>query len=224
VGVEGKRSSFGLAASRSLNDVDNARAPQHTLGPDNPLVQAEHFRGIRLLGLYGSRAVYEAPASRLTLDLLLGAVSFVRRTESCEFLGYAPDGTPLNLGDIGTGPEVNGFVEPSLRYERELGRQIRLHAGAGHQLVDARVERVRQLRRLHPVGRRGRLYELQRSAAADRLARVPSRRHRGYADRHFGAARFGSVRGGWLTATCRVREGRNGRLRTATSGSGIPQQ
>lgn len=132
-GIEWTRWSVGLAAYRSLNDIDNAPAPQHTLGPDNPLVQAEHFREIRLLGLYGSRVVHQKPSARLTLDLQLGALSFVRRTEAYEFVGYAPDGTPVSLGDIGTAREVNAFVEPSLRYERDLGRGLRLQTGAGYQ-------------------------------------------------------------------------------------------
>jgi hypothetical protein len=132
-GVEGRLWSFGLAAYRFVNDIDSAPAPQHMLGPENPLVQAEHFQDIGLYGLYASRVVHGTLSSRLALDLLLGAVSYVRRTEAYEFFGYAPDGTPVNLGDIGTGLEVNGFVEPSVRYEREVGRGLRVRAAAGYQ-------------------------------------------------------------------------------------------
>lgn len=132
-GVEGPKWSFGLAAGRLLNDVDSAPLSPQTLGPETPIVQGEHFQGARLYGLYGSRRVHGRTTSRLTIDLLLGAVSFTRQTEALEFWAHAPDGTPLFVGVITTGLEVNGFVEPSVRYERDLGRGLRAHAGAGYQ-------------------------------------------------------------------------------------------
>lgn len=132
-GLEARRWSMGLAAYRFVNDIDSAPAPQHTLSPETPLVKAEHFQGIGLYGLYGSRVLRGTRSSRLALDLLLGAVSYVRRAEAYEFFAFAPDGTPVSLGDIGTGLEVNGFVEPSVRYDLDLGRGVRMRVGAGYQ-------------------------------------------------------------------------------------------